>query len=523
MGGRSADLGEIERIAATGENTVERVVVGGGDGVEFVVVAARAGEREAEHAAAEGVNAVVEDELRCLEVALETAADGQESERAQIGFLLGGQTVGGDLFEDETVERAVAVEGLDDVVAVGVGERNAALAVGGFFRGVGIARDVEPVAAPALAVFGAGEELVDEGGEGGGGRGGGEGLDAIVGRREAEERDVGAADKRARIGGRMGCELFGGEAGADEAVDGMVGGNRRRREGERRRRREGERGRGGDGGWEGGGGDGLEGPMRAGLRERHGDDLRSGRGGGGGAGIGRAALNPLGKDRDFGGAERFLRRHLEVFVFATDRCDEQAFCRIAGHDDGAGVTAGLPAGLGIEAEAALLFFFTVALVAALDEERADLAFEEGEVGSVRCRRGRRRCEAGGEAEQGGDDERANHRRGTQSEHRACDEGQEKLSGMAQRGVRGAKAKVPTRASRSGQMGPHQEFLWHLRAKRKLARDLQRVEYDSATRNFAARQPTLSAASALLNRGRRRGEFVGSCVDSDPPDVCSSHG
>ena len=73
------------------------------------------------------------------------------------------------------------------------------------------------------------------------------------------------------------------------------------------------------------------------------------------------------------------------------------------------------------------------------------------------------------------------------------------------------------------MGPNQEFLWHLRAKRKLARDLQRVEYDSATRNFAARQPTLSAASALLNRGRRRGEFVGSCVDSDPPDVCSSHG
>ena len=179
MGGRSADLGEIERIAAARENAVERVVVGGGDGVEFVVVAARAGEGEAEHAASDGVDAVVEDELRCLEVALETAADGQESERAQIGFLLGGQTVGGDLFEDETVERAVAVEGLDDVVAVGVGERNAALAVGGFFRGVGVARDVEPVAAPALAVFGASEELVDECGERGGARGGSERLDAI--------------------------------------------------------------------------------------------------------------------------------------------------------------------------------------------------------------------------------------------------------------------------------------------------------------------------------------------------------
>jgi len=126
-------------------------------------------------------------------------------------------------------------------------------------------------------------------------------------------------------------------------------------------------------------------------------------------------LDPLGEDGDFGGAERLLRRHLEVFVFATDRCDEQAFCGIAGHDDGAGVTAGLPAGLGIEAETALLFFVTVALVAALDEERADLAFEKSEVGSVRrkCDRRRRGREANDEGEQGRDDEGASHRKGAQ--------------------------------------------------------------------------------------------------------------
>jgi hypothetical protein len=59
-----------------------------------------------------------------------------------------------------------------------------------------------------------------------------------------------------------------------------------------------------------------------------------------------------------------------------------------------------------------------------------------------------------------------------------------------------------------------------RRRRWLARDLQWVEHGRASCDFAARQPTLSAASALLDRGRRRGAFVGSRVDSDPSDVCS---
>ena len=50
-----------------------------------MVVAAGAGEGEAEHAAADGVDAVVDDEFRGLEVALEAAADGEEAEGAEIG------------------------------------------------------------------------------------------------------------------------------------------------------------------------------------------------------------------------------------------------------------------------------------------------------------------------------------------------------------------------------------------------------------------------------------------------------
>ncbi len=74
------------------------------------------------------------------------------------------------------------------------------------------------------------------------------------------------------------------------------------------------------------------------------------------AGIGRAALNPLGEDGDFGGAEGLLGRHREVFVFAADGLEEEAFGGIAGHDDRTGGAAGLPVGLRIETEAALLFF-----------------------------------------------------------------------------------------------------------------------------------------------------------------------
>ena len=102
---------------------------------------------------------------------------------------------------------------------MGVG--NAAFTIDGFFRGIGVARDVEPVAAPALAVFGAGEELIHEFGEGGGRGVGGELLHALVGRRQADEREVGATHEGARIGGGIGDEAFLGETGADEVIDGV--------------------------------------------------------------------------------------------------------------------------------------------------------------------------------------------------------------------------------------------------------------------------------------------------------------
>ena len=60
-----------------------------------------------------------------------------------------GQQVAGELLDDELVVGQVAVEGVDDPVAVEPDEARLVLLEA---VGVGVARGVEPVAAPALAV-----------------------------------------------------------------------------------------------------------------------------------------------------------------------------------------------------------------------------------------------------------------------------------------------------------------------------------------------------------------------------------
>ena len=61
-----------------------------------------------------------------------------------------GKQVAGELLDRELVERHVGVEGIDDPIAVAPGEGPA----GVFFVAVavGVARGIEPVAAPALPV-----------------------------------------------------------------------------------------------------------------------------------------------------------------------------------------------------------------------------------------------------------------------------------------------------------------------------------------------------------------------------------
>src|SRR5258708_6804157 len=114
---------------------------------------ARAGNGQAQKSFGDHIDAVVED---VAHVAVEMVAERQETERSQRAAVRADvYFVSGDLFDDELVERFVLVERVDDVVAIGPRVRiNGTLALAiELSLGVRVARDVEPVAAPAFAVM----------------------------------------------------------------------------------------------------------------------------------------------------------------------------------------------------------------------------------------------------------------------------------------------------------------------------------------------------------------------------------
>ena len=361
VGGRGlvewGEEGFFDGFFGGGEDAVERVVIARGDRIEFVIVAAGAGDGEAEEAARDDVDAVVDDVVL---VAEEAAAEGEKAHGGEGGFVFAErELVGGELFDEKLVEGQIGVEGADDVVAVGVREGEAAFGVADEVAlGVGVAGDVEPEAAPAFAVAGGGEEAVDGAGVGVGRAVGEEGGDFGGRRGEACQVIGDTAQERAGVGGGGGREAGGGEFGVDEGVDRIAGGRRRSR-----RQRE-------------------EGPVLAGAGHVEGEG-----GNGAGAGIGGAEADPVLEGGDFFGGEFaavavFARRHLEVFVGEADGLDEEALVGIAGDESGAGRAAFAEGVAGVEGEAAFGFALggVVAGVAGLDENGADGGFEEFDFG-----------------------------------------------------------------------------------------------------------------------------------------------
>ena len=79
-GRRRAISGQLGGLDRAGEDAVERVIVLGRDRVELVVVAAGAGDGQAEQAAGDDVDPVVDDLVLVVE---EPPADGQEPQRRQ--------------------------------------------------------------------------------------------------------------------------------------------------------------------------------------------------------------------------------------------------------------------------------------------------------------------------------------------------------------------------------------------------------------------------------------------------------
>ena len=157
-------------IGAADEEAGERVVVALGDGVELVVVAAGAGDGHAEEGFRHHVEAVVHAValvLADVHGRVDFLAEEPEA-GAEDGFVPAGggveaglrDEVAGEVFDDELVVRHVGVESADDVVAVVVGVRDDRLEL--VAARLGVTDEVEPVARPALAERGGGEELVNE-------------------------------------------------------------------------------------------------------------------------------------------------------------------------------------------------------------------------------------------------------------------------------------------------------------------------------------------------------------------------
>ncbi len=187
--------GHLEVVGA-GEDALERVVIGGGDRVVLVVVAAGAGDRQAEEAASQGIDAVgVLVEL--VAVAVIDRPAGKEAQGRQAVEALGFGTVepvAGNLLEDESVIGHVAVEGPDQPVAIaepvrvepGLERVGLVLAVTGH---------VEPVTAPALAIVGRGQQPIDQPIVGVGGIVVDKGRDLLGTRRQPDQVERDPADQ----------------------------------------------------------------------------------------------------------------------------------------------------------------------------------------------------------------------------------------------------------------------------------------------------------------------------------------
>ena len=181
----------VDRLGAR-QDARQGVVVAGGDRVELVVVAPGAADRQPEEGLADRVELLVDhvdQQLLLVGRADHLGPDDEEPGRHDVvvPLLLGaeGEQVAGELLGEEPVERLVGVERGDHVVAIAPGVVVGEVLVRAV--GVGVTRDVEPVTAPALAEFGAGQERIDDPRERVGSVVREERLDLGRGRREADQ------------------------------------------------------------------------------------------------------------------------------------------------------------------------------------------------------------------------------------------------------------------------------------------------------------------------------------------------
>ena len=256
------------------------------------------------------------------------------------------QLIGGELFADELVERFVVVERANHVIAVGIGKgSDPGVAVHQHaILGVGIAGDVEPVAAPAFAVPWRGEQVTDELREGFA-----RGRQLLGGRWQAVQVKRRAADQRRQLRrfGRFKTPF------AEFAIDQLVD----------RIRIPFDHGRG----------DRLERPVVARRRFDIGDDPRAA------PRVDGPLADPGNQVGDLLVAQLFARvlgGHFQVGIAMGHDADQQARRGIAGDDGRSAFAPPLPAAFGIQPQVRIGLVVPMATLAAIDQQRSDLFFEK---------------------------------------------------------------------------------------------------------------------------------------------------
>ena len=335
-------------------------------------MAARAGDGEPEHALRHGVDLLVGEvhlELGAAARVVALGANGEIARRDQLFGALGVvarlHEVARDLLDKEAVVGLVLVEARDDIVAVAPRVRieDVRLLAARF----AVARDIEPVAAPALAELRARKHRVNRARERLGRRVLHEAVDIGLRRREAREVEACAPQERRGIGVGRGRETLRLKPREDERVG-------------RRTRPVAIGGGGGLGRCER-----LVRPVvLAALRDVVGAPAVRGsrRVAGGGsaldARIRRAHRNPLLEERDVVVPQLARRRHLVVAVEVSHRADQKARVCVTGYDRRPRVAALQHAVAGVELQPALRLAARdrVAAVAVGDQDWPDLRLEE---------------------------------------------------------------------------------------------------------------------------------------------------